>query len=953
MPSTSRSNPKTNQLLNHQFEDESGQEYNHTEFGDFRTYMLAKQTKLQNQAIFDANEGDGEKSEIFKGCVVYIDGFTGSDYSSEQLKILIIKNGGVHINNLWGGKTVTTHVVANNLTTRKKELWKNCTIVKPEWIVESVKAGKRLSWRYFKTIDVEDRQSTLKVPVLKSKENTEQLDSKVSRTEDVNSTNGVPKITDPNFITHFYENSRLHHLSKWKAMLREKYLQNQNLTFPSHTDNPVLMHIDYDSFFVSATLLKYPELVTKPCCVASGNDDSSDIASANYVARAKGVRNGMWLGKARELCPDINILKFDFAAYEKASDDLYAVIQSYSPRLLYPVSVDEAIIDVTNVIDKILAENEAIDSIKDAVEHLASRIRNKIRSRSGLEASVGAGSNMLLTRIALSKAKPKGHQYISYQDRLSVLDDGSVSLRDIPGVGRSVVNRLNALRITSFSGLRNFPLSKLIAEFGQKTAVRLHEVSNGDDSVSLLDSIRQSQSRKSAGVEISWGVRATSLEEVHIFLRHIVNEVMKRMSGYLCGSVTVKVYRATDDNSKWSKRMGHGKCDIFSKSKMVKLTNDSDLIYETVIGLAECEPERLRGVGVSCGKLMRKEEVENGGLMKFIKKKDKESVEPLTNELASGQQLTKQVTLSKQDSSETGENPRGVDDSHDKRFDEVETVLRQDSNQQVNIPEFSCTPIRPDTIDWEIYNALPSTLKSAITEEYHLEVDPQEPHNNNTTVTNGFSKRSAPPLNRPAKKTKLLKNGKQNTLTQQRQAKESTEALSFADLYYHQASSLIDPGVFDSLPNDIQKELRAVMSNTVSDNLKKANSNTLKASESTHTCDISQQEMPRKKQMPVPGLDTKFTDPVQVRGALKKWISFSKDVGGGPHHIDVEVVEKYLLQLTENENGWDKCVKLIEMMDREIKKMGNDQDEWENVIATIKKKVDEKMNEMGIKLMYW
>lgn len=110
------------------------------------------------------------------------------------------------------------------------------------------------------------------------------------------------------------------------------------------------MHIDMDCFFVSVGLRKRPELRDKPVAVthakasnaplsrpgtdieaeralfnklwpdekisdkeALGEHDSkSEIASCSYEARKCGVRNGMFLGAALKLCPDLKTIPYDF-----------------------------------------------------------------------------------------------------------------------------------------------------------------------------------------------------------------------------------------------------------------------------------------------------------------------------------------------------------------------------------------------------------------------------------------------------------------------------------------------------------------------------------------------------------------------------------------------------------------------------------------------------------------
>jgi DNA repair protein REV1 len=128
--------------------------------------------------------------------------------------------------------------------------------------------------------------------------------------------------------------SRLHHLSTWKAELRvlvaaaQRQSEELSLSGPSNstisplslsmsilpraapTDTTpgerIIFHVDFDCFFVSCGLATRPHLKGRPCVVCHsqagrGASSTSEIASASYEARAKGVKNGMSLGRARAL----------------------------------------------------------------------------------------------------------------------------------------------------------------------------------------------------------------------------------------------------------------------------------------------------------------------------------------------------------------------------------------------------------------------------------------------------------------------------------------------------------------------------------------------------------------------------------------------------------------------------------------------------------------------------
>ena len=157
----------------------------------------------------------------------------------------------------------------------------------------------------------------------------------------------------PGFIAGYYANSRLHHLSMWKTELRTLVAEAQeraergNIHAASRTSeadagvsmrgaalvmkNPlkgkekvgneaerVIMHVDFDAFFVSAGLVSRPNLRGKPVVVChsqqaqGGASSTSEIASASYEARKYGVKNGMSLQQARKLCSALVTIPYEF-----------------------------------------------------------------------------------------------------------------------------------------------------------------------------------------------------------------------------------------------------------------------------------------------------------------------------------------------------------------------------------------------------------------------------------------------------------------------------------------------------------------------------------------------------------------------------------------------------------------------------------------------------------------
>ena len=163
--------------------------------------------------------------------------------------------------------------------------------------------------------------------------------------------NEKPDYTKNNFVSGYLKSSRLHFLTEVKQKIIHSLQERQQTKFSTIIDEnsskplnsfekyeTFIAHIDMDCFFASVSVRNRPDLKEKPVCVAYGsnerllkrnNDNKLDeeqkkffscaeLASCNYPARKFGVKNGMWLGTAFKLCPDIIILPYDFKGIEES-----------------------------------------------------------------------------------------------------------------------------------------------------------------------------------------------------------------------------------------------------------------------------------------------------------------------------------------------------------------------------------------------------------------------------------------------------------------------------------------------------------------------------------------------------------------------------------------------------------------------------------------------------------
>ncbi|KAJ5329802.1 hypothetical protein N7452_010192 [Penicillium brevicompactum] len=424
-------------------------------------------------------------------------------------------------------------------------------------------------------------------------------------------------VVNPDFLQQYYKESRLHHLSTWKAELKAQLQAATNEKTQSHTSKrkPLsgvrryILHVDFDSFFAAVSLLKHPELKDKPVAIAHGSGSGSEIASCNYPARAQGVKNGTWMKGALELCPDLKVLPYDFPAYEDASRKFYSAILAIDGTV-QSVSIDEALIDVTSLCldaggsDGRNVSEGSVDREQAKADEIALELRNSIKEKTGCAVSVGIGSNILLAKVSLRKAKPAGQ----FQLKPDVVLDfiGELTVRDLPGVGHSMAAKLEEMNVKFVKDIRALPKERLISGLGPKTGIKMWEYARGIDRTEVGDQVI----RKSVSAEVNWGIRFVNQDQADDFVRSLCAELNRRLMENLVKGkqLTLKVMRRSMDAPLEAvKHLGHGKCDTFNKSVALGVaTNSPDVVAKEAISMLRSfnfSPGDLRGLGVQMTKL--------------------------------------------------------------------------------------------------------------------------------------------------------------------------------------------------------------------------------------------------------------------------------------------------------------------------------------------------------------
>ncbi len=343
-----------------------------------------------------------------------------------------------------------------------------------------------------------------------------------------------------------------------------------------------IIHIDMDAFFASVEQLDCPELKGKPVAVGGG-EMRGVVAAASYEARKFGVRSAISGRLAKELCPDLIFVKPRFERYKEISNIIRKIFLEYTD-LIEPLSLDEAYLDVT--------QNKKGNP---SATLLATEIRQRIFSQTGLTASAGISVNKFLAKVASDINKPNGQKTIPPDEAEGFLEN--LPVQKFYGIGKVTAEKMFALGIFEGRHLKEKPLDFLVKHFGKAGAHYYHIVRGVHKSEVKPDRIR-----KSVGAERTFFENLTSELFMVEQLRKICEPLSKSLQkSKISGkTITLKIKYSDFSVHTRSKTLPY-----FIADKMLILETAKELLYQ---GKLE-NSVRLLGVSLSNLNTEKKEKV--------------------------------------------------------------------------------------------------------------------------------------------------------------------------------------------------------------------------------------------------------------------------------------------------------------------------------------------------------
>lgn len=209
--------------------------------------------------------------------------------------------------------------------------------------------------------------------------------------------------------------------------------------------------VDMNCFFAQIEQQDNPFWRNRPVAVTNGKLGST-IITASYEARAYGVKTGMRLKEARELCPQLIQAPSRPNRYAAVSTAIMEALIDITPDVeVY--SVDEAFLELTHC-----------QSLYQGPEHIGRLIKSAVSQASGLTCSVGLSGDKTTAKFAAKLHKPDGLTVIAPWEAEARLSNEPVT--ELSGINTGIARFLAQYGVYTCGEMKRIPISIPAKRFG-------------------------------------------------------------------------------------------------------------------------------------------------------------------------------------------------------------------------------------------------------------------------------------------------------------------------------------------------------------------------------------------------------------------------------------------------------------------------------------------------------
>lgn len=364
--------------------------------------------------------------------------------------------------------------------------------------------------------------------------------------------------------------------------------------------NRVILHIDMDAFFASVEQRDNPQYQGKPVIVGADPKKGKGrgvVSACSYEARKFGIHSAMPISQAYFRCPNAIFLGPRMDRYQTISRNIREIFYHFTP-LVEPISIDEAFLDITGS-----------QSLFGSPGEIAVLLKNMIREREALAASIGIAPNKFIAKIASDVCKPDGLLIIKPDEIKAFLHPLSIS--QLWGVGEKTEQKLLHLGINSIGQLAALEEEYLESLFG-KIGRHLWQLANGIDE----RNVEATQEIKSISHEITFEQDTDDLILIHQTLLSLAQQVSRRAWQKNLQARTISLKLRYHDFRTINRS--------HTLSEHISATDEIFRIAKDILSKIKIEGKRLRLVGISLSHLIKSKKEEQISLFQKEDKKKKE-----------------------------------------------------------------------------------------------------------------------------------------------------------------------------------------------------------------------------------------------------------------------------------------------------------------------------------------
>lgn len=287
--------------------------------------------------------------------------------------------------------------------------------------------------------------------------------------------------------------------------------------------------------FAAVARLVDPDGAGKAALLVVGGRANSRgvVCSASWEARAFGVKAGMPIARAARLCPGAMFVPVPGKACGVKHKEIRAVLDEWVPAV-EPASIDEFYLD--------LSGTEAVYR-GEPLADTARRLREDVRTRTGMTLSIGGGTNRLVAKLAAERAKPRpgtgatGVLVVPPGHEAEFLAEHA--LADIPGVGPRLQATLDRYGLTRVRDALKVDAQTFEQWLGPRSGRWLFERIRGRSG----DAVTPHEAARSMSHEETFSRDIASDEALETRLLRLVTALTAELrgEGLSTGCVTVKL----------------------------------------------------------------------------------------------------------------------------------------------------------------------------------------------------------------------------------------------------------------------------------------------------------------------------------------------------------------------------------------------------------------------------